>query len=418
MFYLWWSTLLSWSFLRLATNSDLSPHLLFFLALLNNLFSFVTLRRRPCLRYGIGHFLLAMSVINQLTLLFFVARLSHLIVKIDNTSSSPSIGDDLLCKFLNYCLSPFTRIVYWLTSLISIERLCTWPSSSIVNGWINPASRVVWFSSRASSSSSLICMNCSFINLYRTLPLVKDRSVSWRSRRMSEHFGWRSIFFFSFSILFSSSWSISPRLSPLFWSSSRRRLRHFRQIRVSGTPLIDWYQSALSSLSADQVDRSNLINVRRRLHLIVDVLRENQEFVIGPTITVIPQLFSLPLFISSFVFDFQNLENSWLRHFLIVSYWISLTPLWTSFFLYISPSSFYSSEWHKTDLGRWINHLLHRHSPVPTTKTFIALSGTQNIAKDKLWPDSLYHFVVDVRLWGWEKRDGHRLHSPRDWYNE
>ena len=96
---------------------------LFFFALPNNLFSFVTLRRRPCLRYGIGHYLLWMSVVNQLSLLFFVVRLIHLMMKIGETSLTPSVLDDLLCKLLNYFLSSFTRIVYWLTSLVSIERV-------------------------------------------------------------------------------------------------------------------------------------------------------------------------------------------------------------------------------------------------------------------------------------------------------
>jgi hypothetical protein len=97
--------------------------LLFFLSIPNNLFSFVTLRHRSCLRYGIGHYLLMMSVVNQLNLLFFVARLIHLTIKIDQTSSSSALFDDLSCKLLNYLLSSSTRLVYWLTSLVSIERL-------------------------------------------------------------------------------------------------------------------------------------------------------------------------------------------------------------------------------------------------------------------------------------------------------
>ena len=103
--------------------------LLFSLALPNNLFSFVTLRCGPCLRYGIGHYLLWMSVVNQINLAFFVARLRHLIVNISKksspSSSSSSVWDDLWCKSLNYFLSSSIRIVYWLTSLISIERLYT-----------------------------------------------------------------------------------------------------------------------------------------------------------------------------------------------------------------------------------------------------------------------------------------------------
>jgi hypothetical protein len=84
---------------------------------------FLFLHRRPCLRYGIGHYLLWMSVVNQLNLAFFVARLSHLIWKIRDTSSSPSMLDDLLCKLLNYFLSSSTRLVYWLSSLIAVERV-------------------------------------------------------------------------------------------------------------------------------------------------------------------------------------------------------------------------------------------------------------------------------------------------------
>ena len=124
-------------------------------------------------------------------------------------------------------------------------------------------------------------------------------------------------------------------------------------------------------------------NINARVGLIFDVLRENKEFVIGPSITLVPQLFSLPVFISSFIFNCQNLEESWLRHFLIVSYWISFTPQWTSFFLYISPSSFYSNEWRQTNVGRWITNLPHHHPPSPTRATFTVLSGAKDIAEGK-----------------------------------
>jgi intracellular septation protein A len=125
------------------------------------------------------------------------------------------------------------------------------------------------------------------------------------------------------------------------------------------------------------------MNMRDRLRLVVDVLSENKEFVLGPAITLVPQLFSLPLFISSFILDCQNLEDSWLRHFLIVSYWISFTPQWTSFFLYIVPSSLYSQEWRQTSLGRWVNNRRRRHASAPSTTTFTGLSTTQIMMKDK-----------------------------------
>ena len=97
--------------------------LLFVLAFPNNLFSLVTLLRPSCRRYGVGHYLLTMSVLNQLSLALLIARLVHLIVNITGRSSSSLATNDLLCKSLNYLLSSSSRMVYWLTSLISIERL-------------------------------------------------------------------------------------------------------------------------------------------------------------------------------------------------------------------------------------------------------------------------------------------------------
>ena len=61
---------------------------------------------------------------------------------------------------------------------------------------------------------------------------------------------------------------------------------------------------------ADQVNSSLWLSIQARSRLIIDVLRENKEVVIGPAITLVPQLFSLPLFISSFILDCQNLEDS------------------------------------------------------------------------------------------------------------
>jgi hypothetical protein len=130
--------------------------------------------------------------------------------------------------------------------------------------------------------------------------------------------------------------------------------------------------------------QSMWIVLRARVRLIFDVLIEKREFIVGPAITLVPQLFSLPLFLSSFIFNCHNFENSWLRYFLIVSYWISFTPQWTSFFLYISPSSFYSNEWRKTKIGRWMNTFRLRHPRAPTTTTtFTVLTTTREMGKEQ-----------------------------------
>ncbi|UJR18322.1 hypothetical protein I4U23_005224 [Adineta vaga] len=88
------------------------------------------------------------------------------------------------------------------------------------------------------------------------------------------------------------------------------------------------------------------------------LLNENKESVIGPGITLVPQLFSLPLFIIPFTLYCQNLENSWIRYLLIVSYFFSFLPQLTSFLLYVLPSSFYSTEWYATSIGRWVSNFV------------------------------------------------------------
>ena len=111
------------------------------------------------------------------------------------------------------------------------------------------------------------------------------------------------------------------------------------------------------------------MNLQGRVRFVLSVLNENKELVIGPGITLIPQLFSLPLFISSFTLNCQNIENNWLRHLLITSYWISFTPQLISFFLYVTPSSLYSDEWRKTKVARWINSIVSSHQSERTTAT-------------------------------------------------
>ena len=106
---------------------------------------------------------------------------------------------------------------------------------------------------------------------------------------------------------------------------------------------------------------------------------------IGPAITLIPLSFSLPLIVAGFVLNCENLENSWFRYLLIISYCATLTPQWTSFFLYISPSSFYMDEWRKTRVRRWIDRRLHPPSSVPVATTFAALPRTQKGYMNNKW---------------------------------
>ena len=96
--------------------------LTFLLGLLNNVFCFLTFKRRVCLRHGVAHYLLFLSPINQLNLGLFVLRLCHLIW-ISKTQNSNFILNEIFCRSLNFLFISTNRLVYWFSSLIAIERI-------------------------------------------------------------------------------------------------------------------------------------------------------------------------------------------------------------------------------------------------------------------------------------------------------
>ena len=93
----------------------------------------------------------------------------------------------------------------------------------------------------------------------------------------------------------------------------------------------------------------------------------------GPALTLVPQLFSLPIFVVSVVFVCQAIETTPLRYLIIVSYAASFIPQMTTFFLYISPSSFYKREWYATNISKWLQSLTGRpRQALPTGVTIFS----------------------------------------------
>jgi len=127
---------------------------------------------------------------------------------------------------------------------------------------------------------------------------------------------------------------------------------------------------------------TNSIEQQNRFILFRNVLFENQELIIGPAFTLIPQIFSLPLFIISVVFACQDIKTSSLRYLVIVSYLTSFIPQLITFFLYISPSSFYTREWRATNLEKWINHF-NQQVPPGTNDIFSTLKDISKLEVPK-----------------------------------
>ena len=94
------------------------------LSIPNNAFSFVTLKRRDCLRNGVGRYLLCLSVVNQISLILLIVRFIHIVVGLSFPTSQPVVSD-IFCKLFTYTLTSFTRISFWLNTFVTFERVYT-----------------------------------------------------------------------------------------------------------------------------------------------------------------------------------------------------------------------------------------------------------------------------------------------------
>ena len=331
----------------------LIPLFVFLIALPNNIFSLMTFGRPRCLCNGIGQYLLYMSVVNQFNLAFLCARLIHLVVNIKGLHSH-SLVDLYLCKIFSYLLTTTSRMVYWFSSLVAIERVYM---TLFLNGrWL----RKPHLARRLIYSTMLIIL----ISNVHELIFVESLNGIYNDKdgMCVIHFPDRSRSTWTlFHLILSTLHSILPFIINISCTLTISCLVARNKISAHKTPADDYGKKTVSE--------SRLGHLKSDIHFAWEVVNENKELVIGPGITLIPQLFSLPLFIVSFTLYCQNLENSWMRYVLIVCYFISFVPQMTSFMLYVSPSSFYSSEWYATKMGKWFNRFRGVNTPVPAITT-------------------------------------------------
>jgi hypothetical protein len=98
------------------------PVLLFVFGLVNNYVCFVTFKRTKPSLIGVGHYLFTNSIISQLSLLCLVIKILHIIINTKSLIFHPTLNM-IMCKMVSYFLSVFTRMCFWLTAFVAIERL-------------------------------------------------------------------------------------------------------------------------------------------------------------------------------------------------------------------------------------------------------------------------------------------------------
>ena len=75
-------------------------------------------------------------------------RLVHLIISMIG-GHAPSSMDDVLCRTLNYCLTCSGHLVYWLSSLVALERVYL---TVVISGQ--------WFKKPSVARRLILCVMC------------------------------------------------------------------------------------------------------------------------------------------------------------------------------------------------------------------------------------------------------------------
>ncbi|CAF1394347.1 unnamed protein product [Adineta ricciae] len=291
--------------------------LIFFFALFNNFNSFLTFLRPKARQMPVGIYLLIVSVIDQCSLSLLFLKIVHVILGSNGILFEYESVNLYSCKILSYLLSVFTRITYWLTSLVTIERLCLvlFPTSPILK------------STRRALGLSLFIIIFVF------------------SMHIHELINYRTIVDFSYTSTDTTLCVTSYVQTTIAIYNRVNVLFHYFipfliQI-ISITILI--IQLAFSRARANKNKKQTFTN------LLMQQLKEQKEQYVVPIIIVFS---SLPQTITSFSYACTELKQSWQRYILLTTYFFSYLPQMLGFILYVLPSTTFSEEFHQTRIGK------------------------------------------------------------------
>ena len=299
------------------------PIILFSIGLMNNMLCFVTFNRPQPLAVGIGHYLRIGSIINQLTLLLLVCKFLHIVFSMKGLIIHHSINT-ILCKSISYLLSCLCRMSYWLMGMVAIERVyVTW---FIKGTWLK--------SPRIAKRIIIAIILC--ILIFDLNEVIYYQSIEDPKASLTMNSTWCVT---SYSIAVSTYNQINNILNYIL-----PFVINFLSTIILIVLIIKKRIRLLAKDKQNKQKRSTIIRIY--MNLII----EKRELIIPPLLTMLPQLFSSPQFILSFSLACQDFSISWHRYLLLSSYFITYLPQVILYKLYISPSSFYTNEFHATKL--------------------------------------------------------------------
>ena len=293
--------------------------LIFFFGLFNNLNSFLTFIRPKPRKMGVGNYLLIISIVDQCSLLILFLKVIHIILG-SNGILFYYINLNLYsCKIISYLLSVLTRITYWLTSLITIERLCL----------------VLFPTSSRFKNPHRIFILIIFVILY--------------SFTMHIH----ELMYYTIIVDYSD---IFLNVTLCVTNYTQSSILTYNRVNVFIHYFIPFFIQIISItilIIQIAVTRSRISgnNQQTFFNVLIGQLKTQKEQYITPIIIV---LSSLPQTILSFSYACTELKQSWQRYTLLTTYFLSYLPQMLGYILYVLPSTTYSEEFRQTAIGKRI----------------------------------------------------------------
>ena len=290
--------------------------LTFLVGVFSNLCSLLTFVRKNPRKVGVGNYLLFVSVVNLVSLILLSVKIIYILFG-NAGLLAKSKTNQILCKSVSPLLSIFTRTNYWLTSLITIERLCTilFPSAKTIR---KPRLAV------GLSSITILLLFGAHIHevLHYTVINAEPNQPNSSAALCVTDFE-------------QQNWLLYNRINVLF--------HHYLPFIIQVISI-----TVLIVLAA----RSRAKTVDKRATSFVQILKTQfkmqKELYTTPSIIV---LSALPQIILTLSFGCTELNHAWQRYTLLIAYFFSFAPQIFSFGIHVLPSTSYRAEFVKTKIG-------------------------------------------------------------------
>jgi hypothetical protein len=291
--------------------------LLFLFGFFSNLCSFLTFIRPKPRKFGVGNYLLIVSIINQCSLLLLLLKIIHIIFGTNGTLFDYKSLNLYSCKVVSYLLSVLTRITYWLTSFVTMERLfmVLFPTSATLK---NPR--------LALALSILAILTVSGMHMHEVLYYATIVDLSYTS--------------------------VNVTLCVTNYVQSF--VSTYNRVNVLGHYFIPFLIQVISiTITVTQTAFSRARTTGSHQKTFGGIFRKQfktqKEHYVTPMIIVFS---ALPQAILSYSYACSELKELWQRYTLLTAYFLSYLPQILGFILHVLPSTIFSREFRQTVVGK------------------------------------------------------------------